>query len=291
MTELFVYNNFINGDWKRQHYYKPSPERMSQIALYEWEHDAGFNDILGTSQSRVDLAGVFEKCPVPTLILEGRWDLTWNIDKPEILLQNHPGAKLVMFERSGHGIYDEEPDKFFKVVKEFIKSLPEASETKIALYKKEIEEWHQKIAAAPRSMFASLGWGRSSNEKIAAMYSQERFEEIRSALELSDFLKIGFALYDVARYEDALSVFEKMAGVFAAKGENEHLGLALIWQGHMLDLLGRRREAITAYKQVAEMNIKGAWRHDQFGLKYELSPYAKERMSVPFKRVENRSLD
>jgi len=37
------------------------------------------------------------------------------------------------------------------------------------------------------------------------------------------------------------------------------------------------------------MDIKGgAIQHDQFGLKYEPSPYAAQRMKEPFKRIENR---
>lgn len=30
-----IYNAFLNGDWKRQCFYKPSPERMVQIATLE----------------------------------------------------------------------------------------------------------------------------------------------------------------------------------------------------------------------------------------------------------------
>jgi pimeloyl-ACP methyl ester carboxylesterase len=36
---LLVYNNHINGDWKRQHYYKPTPDGFARMALYEWIHD------------------------------------------------------------------------------------------------------------------------------------------------------------------------------------------------------------------------------------------------------------
>lgn len=67
--------------------------------------------------------------------------------------------------------------------------------------------------------------------------------------------------------------------------------LALIWQGHMLDLLGKRKEAIACYKQVADMNIDESWQHSQYRLTYRVSPYARERMTTPFQRIENKDKD
>ena len=63
--------------------------------------------------------------------------------------------------------------------------------------------------------------------------------------------------------------------------------MALIWQGHMLDLLGKREQAISKYEQVANMNITEQWSHSQFGLRYKVSPYAQERIQKPFQRLEN----
>jgi hypothetical protein len=34
------------------------------------------------------MTGAFLGNPIPTLILEGKWDLTWNTDKPEKLLRD-----------------------------------------------------------------------------------------------------------------------------------------------------------------------------------------------------------
>ena len=65
--------------------------------------------------------------------------------------------------------------------------------------------------------------------------------------------------------------------------------LAWIWQGHMLDLLGRREEAISRYEKAADLNLRDGQQHGQFGMKFELSPYAAERVDTPFVRVENRS--
>ncbi len=98
-TNQLVYNNFLNGDWKRQSYYKPAPERIARIAFYEWVHDNNFNEMMSRFASAVDLTGSFAQCPLPTMIIEGTWDMSWNTDKPKQLAANHPNAQLVMFER------------------------------------------------------------------------------------------------------------------------------------------------------------------------------------------------
>jgi proline iminopeptidase len=90
--EVLLYNLLLNGNWKYQHFYKPSPERMAQMALYEWKNDKNFNQTLNSSEQKIDLAGAFTSCPIPTLILEGKYDFSRSPDKPVILLQNHPGA-------------------------------------------------------------------------------------------------------------------------------------------------------------------------------------------------------
>lgn len=143
--QLLVYNNFINGDWKRQNFYKPSPERIAQIALYEWDHDEDFNSIMSKSMDSVDMTGVFENSPIPTLILEGKWDLTWSENKKNIIKGNHPEAKMIVFEKAGHGIYDEETDKFFSVLEEFMETLPEVPSTDINAYRDFLAQWKKTL--------------------------------------------------------------------------------------------------------------------------------------------------
>lgn len=292
LLQILIYNNFINGDWKRQNFYKPSPERFAQIALYEWDNDSGFNGIMGSSQGKVDLTGAFAHNPAPTLILEGKWDLTWGEKKPEVLKKNHPHAKMVMIDNAGHGIYDENPEKFFTVLRDFIQNLSPVSEADIAAYKESLIEWEKEIEQKkrdnPEYLMKFIGWGQASSEKMARAYTKEALDKFESGTE---FLRIGFALYDVANYAEALFVFEKMQAVVQEDEDKIDKAFALIWQGHMLDLLGKRERAIACYRRAAEMNIDISVMHSQYGLEYEISPYAKERMKTPFERIENNSLD
>jgi hypothetical protein len=55
--------------------------------------------------------------------------------------------------------------------------------------------------------------------------------------------------------------------------------------------MGKRPEALGRNRKAAEMNLDDTWSHTQYGMKYALSPYAKERFKTPFKWIENGSLD
>ena len=82
-------------------------------------------------------------------------------------------------------------------------------------------------------------------------------------------LKIGFALYDATRYDEALAAFEKLQETV---GDNQRgQAAALIWQGQMLDLLGRRGEAVAIYRKVADMGLTSRTIHAQYGLDYTFS--------------------
>lgn len=97
---------------------------------------------------------------------------------------------------------------------------------------------------------------------------------------------LGFALYDAKRYAEAVAVFEKM--VAAVNASEDDRAIALTWQGHMLDLLGRREQAIEQYRAVVSLGLESSVNHDQYDLSYAFTPYAVERIETPFVRRENR---
>lgn len=286
LTEMQrLYNAHLNGDWKRQHFFRPSPEALARMARYEWKHDAGFRSPMCSSVRRYDLRGAFDACPIPSLIVEGRWDLTWNAEKPDAMRAMFPHARLVVFERSGHLPFADEPDRFFPVLEEWIRGLPKVTAAEVAQWRKELAAWWQRQANDPHALLRTTGYGRASNEKIAARYRPEWL----NALDRGELMKVGFALYDLARYEEALAVFRRMSD--GANSDEPMRVVARVWQGQMLDLLGRREEAIAVYRQVAELKAGGQMRHDQFGLSYSPAEYAAARVKTPFVRVENRQRD
>jgi proline-specific peptidase len=280
--EQRLYNAFLNGDWKRQSYYKPARETIARIALYEWKHDGPFNAVMSTDLRNYDLRGAFDACPLPTLICEGTHDLTWNTDKPEKLHRLLPRARLVKFDRSAHSPFEDEPEKFFEEVKTFLQGLPRVSDEDVSRWRKDLAVWNVEQEKSPGRLLRTCGYGRKANETIAARYKTGWLDRLDDP---SLLLKTGFALYDLRRYQEALAVFDKMSRI--AAGNQVLLAIALIWRGHMLDLLGQRRDAIEAYKRAASLHVTAQISHDQFGLRYAPDTYASERIKEPFTRKEN----
>ena len=67
-----------------------------------------------------DLRPQLHKITVPTLVIVGRHDFITNVAMAEEMIKNIPHAKLEIFEDSGHYAFVEEPEKFYRVIKEFV---------------------------------------------------------------------------------------------------------------------------------------------------------------------------
>jgi hypothetical protein len=77
-------------------------------------------------------------------------------------------------------------------------------------------------------------------------------------------------------------------------GEQDSQGykfLAVIWQGHMLDLLGQREDALSRYRQVIAAGLEDSWQHSQYGIIIDFIPYAQERLKKPFVFIANQEKD
>ena len=197
-----VYNSHINGDWKRQSYYRPSMEEFAQTALYGWKNDIknDFNRVMSSSENTVDLKGAFENCPIPTLIIESVWDLTWNESKAFILAKNHPGAEMAVFTKSGHAPFKDEPELFFRTLEEFLGSIRPVPDSSLAAYKASLDESHDRfddpLLSAPLS----------DDETIAIERYHVLFERIRGGEKYDDLrspLDGLLSLYSACRHRDA----------------------------------------------------------------------------------------
>jgi len=135
------------------------------------------------------------------------------------------------------------------------------------------QDW--RAALTPDQLLQTYGYGPKASQEIADRYSEAWFKQISNP---SGLIRLGMALYDVGRYSEALTVFREMEKSEAYKG------VGFVWQGHMLDLLGRREEALAAYKQVAGRDLHV--RHDNYGIQLT-KEYIQERIEKPFMRVEN----
>ena len=95
------------------------------------------------------------------------------------------------------------------------------------------------------------------------------------------WFKLGMTLYDGKHYTESLKAF----GCATEKSQNDptvHFG-ALVWQGHVLDLLQRRDEALQLYKKALAVEGHGDMRNDQYGININRA-WVEERLRTPFER-------
>jgi len=68
----------------------------------------------------MDLRLQLSRIIVPTLVIVGRHDFITNVSMAEEMVKHIPNARLEIFEESGHFALVEEPEKFYRVIKEFV---------------------------------------------------------------------------------------------------------------------------------------------------------------------------
>lgn len=76
-----------------------------------------FND---NEAASLDLRPHLHKIIVSTLVIAGRYDFITNVHMAEEIAKCIYSASLEIFEESGHYVHVEEPERFYRVVKEFI---------------------------------------------------------------------------------------------------------------------------------------------------------------------------
>jgi proline iminopeptidase len=70
----------------------------------------------------LDLRPHLKKITVPTLVIVGRHDFITNVAMAEEIVKHIANARLEIFENSGHYGLVEEPEKFYRVIKEFVEN-------------------------------------------------------------------------------------------------------------------------------------------------------------------------
>lgn len=276
-----IFNKDLCGDWKRQHYYKPTVEELALIALYEWNPAPGFNNLMSNDMDKISLDNKFDNFVIPTLVMEARWDLTWDTDKAEFIRKNHPHAQFEYFEISGHKIFADEPGKFFTLLNKFLSSLTEASypciDCKI--------QWPEPISglsckfAIVRSMPQS-----SMREKLMLECYEQALRD-----SVTDNSIWGSLVYNFIKARDcdkalvALQNSERSLKATSLKSWQEFGYCIKAWQGHILDLIGKREQAVNAYEEALQI-MNGEPVEDSCGIKIDRQ-WLKDRLKSPFTSV------
>lgn len=274
-----IYNAHLAGDWKRQSYYKPTPDEFIRMALYEWTPAPGFREVIGSDAHKIGLDGMFDDFEIPTLICEGKWDLSWNTDKVDFMRKNHPHAQLEVFEKSGHKIFADEPEKFFMLLKEF---LEKASRANIVYKPGHRLMWPEPPSELMRrlAMIEAVSDKAEQEQLYLNIYDQVLRE---NTTEYSVWNSLANYFINSKRYyEKCLTAFQKMDAC-ESKSDPKNWAQAVhcykAWQGHMLDLLGRRDEAISCYQEA--MKTCEGNEYMAYYIKIDRK-WLQERLKTPF---------
>ena len=95
------------------------------------------------------------------------------------------------------------------------------------------------------------------------------------------WFKLGLLLYDGGYYRQALGAFKRTSAV-SGDSSNKKFG-ALVWEGHMFDLLGQRDEAIRQYKAALSIEAGQELHHDQYSMTVNRK-WVEARIQIPFQR-------
>lgn len=245
-----LFNKDLNGDWKRQNFYKPTKEELIRGALYEWVNDNNFNPIVGNSYQRYNFKNVFDDCPIPTVICEGKWDLTWESYKANILSRNHPNARLVLFENSGHSVYSDEPKLFFSTLKEFATNLKPVSINEIINWKKQLNKTlkPQEILFENEAHFFSM-IKKIGIDEASAYYSDFKLKNENGKLFSENGMNnLGYSYLNKKDYATAIELFKMNVETFPNSWNvYDSLGEAYLKAGD-------NEKAIENYKKSLELN-------------------------------------
>ena len=123
----------------------------------------------------------------------------------------------------------------------------------------------------------------------AGKQALEIFEKVSNPalLNADSWFKLGLILYDGKYYAESLKAFQSAADT--ADNNSSRYFVFKVWQGHDLDLLGQRDEAIECYKEALKCKQQGTWvRHDQYGIVIDQN-WVKQRIEKPFVRDESNN--
>jgi tetratricopeptide (TPR) repeat protein len=138
------------------------------------------------------------------------------------------------------------------------------------------------MAEAPSAADRELGtkvrdlpWTGAGESALAA-YRQARDSKLEDS---SILLKLSLTLYDGRYYQEALDVLAKLE----RSGPAEVRFTALVWQGHVLDVLGRRAEALGRYEEALRVPGSPSMQHSQYNLTINRQ-WVEDRLKSPFER-------
>lgn len=272
-SEQVSYNLQINGAWKAQFYYKPTKEESARFALYVWKHDPCLVSVIRDDSEKINLKGMFADFYIPTFIMESKNDLTWPDVKPQLFLANHPNAKMVVFEKSGHSPFMDEPENFMQELNGFMDYVKKHDNDAVAMPPKHIV-W--PAPPDPVSIKIKKILGEKTSDKTMATFEELKKSNLRDP---DVWLLFGVKFFESGYYNESMQCWEAINALTEKDVSNIDRFGALVWQGQIYDVLGQRDKAIACYKQALKIDIGDKkW----IGKIIIDKKYVEERLKKPF---------
>ena len=128
------------------------------------------------------------------------------------------------------------------------------------------------------SKVLGLPW-TGAGDQAAPLYELARKLNVKDGDVL---IKLWMLLYDGKNYEKALDACREAARLY--KGADQFRSfMALYWQGMLLDLLGRRDEAVECYREALPLAGNVKIQHSQYDLVVDRA-WVEQRLKEPFVR-------
>jgi tetratricopeptide (TPR) repeat protein len=96
--------------------------------------------------------------------------------------------------------------------------------------------------------------------------------------DLGSWNRLGMILFDQGHYQYAFHAFEN---VLTLDPPETYKFRALVWMGHLKDLLRQREEALRYYREALQAAQDQTITHSQYGMKLD-KEYVEERLKTPF---------
>jgi len=101
-------------------FYDPEHRDAFLAAVTSYRYSSDVNRALNADLARFDLGPELAKFRVPTLVINGRFDANVAPSTADRIHKAISGSRFVIFEKSGHLPFFEEPAKFVQVVEELL---------------------------------------------------------------------------------------------------------------------------------------------------------------------------
>lgn len=242
----YLINRDLNGGWKRGTYYKPSRDRIIQNALYDFVADPNY----ASDWAAYEFENVFTDCPVPTLIFEGKHDVVWEVDRPAVMGELHPNAKVVVFETSGHNMFADEPTRFVKEIKKWVAIAQAPSAAQLDKWTRSVHDiiGDQLILINSSKDFISMI--RNDGVEVAVRYYLELKAQHpdRPLFFEAPMNALGYQFIFAEEVTEAAEVFRLNVLEFPESWN------AYDSYGEALLSLGHKEEAINNYQRSVELN-------------------------------------